>query len=449
MNKLLFVALEFAPINTTGNFRSLKFVKYLRDFGVEPIVLTLDVESGRKTFDNKHDDKLLCDIPPNTLIKRVSRPFSNSWMRSYWLANYLRIYFKVSDKIVQDAKKSLTSEIDKIIYKEKPKAIYITLPPFSGYSLVNYVKKTHKLPIIVDMRDAWSHWVSSPWQTRLHFQVAFYRERKLFKQSDVVITVTKELGDIFKKSHSKFLKGKIHIIPNGYDGDLNFNKQIQTSAISDTDKIRIGYIGSFYYDPTSYTENNKKWWKRSNVKKLYYSKVKEDWSYRSPLYFLKALSQLFKDNPEYKSRIVFEHIGITPNWLYEMLEDLDLKHNFKSHGFVSYNKVLDIQRGFDYLLATSEKVIGGDHYCLPSKLFDYLKANKPILGFVTEGSQKEFLEKSGISMMFDPDNLSESVSKLKRLFEGEVLLSLNKNYLSSYNRVKLAQRLSDIIHDLI
>jgi glycosyltransferase involved in cell wall biosynthesis len=110
-------------------------------------------------------------------------------------------------------------------------------------------------------------------------------------------------------------------------------------------------------------------------------------------YFLfKTLSCLFKNHPSLKEVIRIEFIGKKLSWLDQMIEKFELSDNVYLHGFVDRKKALALQQNFDIFLATSEKKIGGEHYCLPSKIFDYIGQNKPVLAFVTEGIQKEFFE---------------------------------------------------------
>ncbi len=59
MIPVLFLAMEFAPVNTTGNYRSLKFVKYLNQFGIDPIVITLKQDEAADFFKAKIDYDLL------------------------------------------------------------------------------------------------------------------------------------------------------------------------------------------------------------------------------------------------------------------------------------------------------------------------------------------------------------------------------------------------------
>ncbi len=76
---------------------------------------------------------------------------------------------------------------------------------------------------------------------------------------------------------------------------------------------------------------------------LNYYPQNENWSYRSPKYFLLSLQNLLEKHPELKDKISFELIGNQPKWLAEMLAEYGLSENFVSHGFRTYKEVIEIQ----------------------------------------------------------------------------------------------------------
>lgn len=448
MDNILMIAMEFPPRNTTGAFRPLKFAKYLSEFGHRPIILTLsedsDVLSGSKI-----DKSLLDEIPSSAVIYRSCVKYTPMQKRGFdnKLLNFFRIYFKTTDGIAQKwLKSSFKSDLEKAIQTQKPKAIYITLPPFSAHKLVQYIKSSYTIPVIVDMRDAWSQWSLSPWTSYFHYRHVLSQERKLFKLADKIIGVTNPLNNIFKKTHPSVDPNKFLEIPNGHDYQFQ-TEQFEFSP-SENNKIRIGYIGSFYFSPNEHNAKLKKWYQRRFWKALYYFPVFEDWSYRSPIYFLQALKVLLQKYPQYKNKITFEHIGRTPDWLFQYVQKMGLEHNFVSHGFVPYKTVLELQKSFDCFLATSEKIEQEDHYCLPSKLFDYLREQKPILGFLTKGVQRDFLNESGVSKLFDPDKIEENAEALHTFFSKKHCFSVNANFLNKYSRKNLTHKLAIEIKNL-
>ena len=58
MKKVLMIACSFPPLGGPGVQRSVKFVKYLRDFGYEPVVFTRECRNEEVT-----DETLLSDVP--------------------------------------------------------------------------------------------------------------------------------------------------------------------------------------------------------------------------------------------------------------------------------------------------------------------------------------------------------------------------------------------------
>jgi hypothetical protein len=74
---------------------------------------------------------------------------------------------------------------------------------------------------------------------------------------------------------------------------------------------------------------------------------------------------------------------------------------------------------------------------------------KPILGFVTEGAMKDFLEKCGLGLIFDPDHPYESSILLEKVVEGSFTLKPNAEYLNQFHRRYLTEKLAGIIKNVV
>jgi glycosyltransferase involved in cell wall biosynthesis len=443
---VLFLLMEFAPVNTTGNFRHLKFVKYLGQYAIQPIVVTFIEEEGSRFFDAKIDQELLQQLPADTIIYRIHcRDRRKFFVQK--VADFLTIYFSIKDSLAARWKPYLFKELGGIISKHQPKAIVTSLPPFSSGLLAQEVSKKYGLPLVLDMRDLWALFGSGPSPSYIHYSLMIREERKIFKDAAAIICVTPQMISAITKAHTSLDKRKIHLIPNGFDKELEQLEDIYLAG--GKQKVVIGYVGAFYYNPASRNNVFKPWWRKSGLKMLEYVPVVQDWLYRSPYFFFKAMNRLFEKYPAFKSIIQIEFVGKKPEWLDDMVTEFDLEKNIVSHGFVPYKTSLKLQENFDLMLATSEKFSGGEHYCLPSKVFDYVIQGKPVLGFVTDGIQKEFLEKSGLAVICNPDDLEDAVEKIYQLLTAGQVFKPNYAYLSGFKRTTLTSQLARLLRDIV
>jgi len=447
MTDVFFIAYQFPPLNVGGTFRSLKFVKYFNDFGIKPIIFTLSPEEFSKIYDNKKPDyNLLKDIDSvkkeiihiktsNLLVKRTNK-----------LKNFIQIYFNLT-KGAEHKKweKYFFEATENALKKYSPKVILVTAPPFGIVELAYKLSKKTGIPLVIDMRDSLSMWISQPYGTYFHYKLTIMKENRWFKHAKKVITVTQQVINDWKTVHKNIPNDKYVVIPNGFDKKISYSDII----IKPIEKIfTIGYVGSFYYNPSSRELMFKKWYKKRLHRKLQFTPRKEDWLYRSPYFLFKTLNLLFEDYPDLKSKVFVKFAGYKPDWLDEMIEEFDLKDNIKHVGFLTFGKAEKFQQDCDVLLVTSVKVIEGEDYCIAGKTFDYIAMSKPILGFVTEGSQKEFIKNSGFGVICNPDNILESSNIIKGIIDNGIVLKPNKNFIKNFHRKKITQKLSEIIHNL-
>lgn len=405
------ICIEFPPVNTTGNYRSAGFARYLKDNGVIPIIFTAEEKSAEKAFNKNSDHSLMKGLEDVKIFRFPIKPINEIYKGK--IGNYFRIWLNYIDSIESRwfyGKNKI--EIYKIIKEEKPDLLYVSLPPFSMAKAAIKISKDFKLPLIADMRDAWSLWGSSPFSTIFHFKLVKNLEAKLFKHSKFIIATSSEMASDFKNIHPNINSDKFKVVFNGYD-DFNFASiNLQPFELK-SDAFKIGYVGSFYYEPKIEELMKIPWFKRKGLQKFYYSPRKEYWQYRSPYFFLKSLQKLIHSHPELSNKIIFEYIGKAPNWLYAMIEERGLIDNFIDHGFCNKNDVLRIQSSWDAILATSEKIDGGLGYTIPSKSFDGINLKKRIFAFVTPGAQNNFLRDYKQVVFFQPDEIEKNVEILR------------------------------------
>ena len=196
-----------------GVQRTVKFVKYLKRFGYEPIIFTVDYQNHENL-----DSTLGRDLPENTKVYRgsergfgqvIKKIFPSRFLHKLW--ELLYFLFVPPDEQIRwflNNKKL----VEKIVKKEKIKIIYTSASPYSAHYFGLFLKK--RIPDIkwvADFRDAW---VTNPgrymnFMFRTFFflrnKIDFIFEEKVVKQSDFLVTasegITEDLINRHKMQH--------------------------------------------------------------------------------------------------------------------------------------------------------------------------------------------------------------------------------------------------------
>jgi hypothetical protein len=440
---ILFFAFEFPPLNRGGVHRSLAFVKYLPQFGINPVVITLQPSSYAEVFDSfALDETLGKEVRDGSTIIPVPSEKPKPQTK---LGEFVSIYFSLLGNEVKYWKENYFRVLPELIRTYKPAAIFATVPPFSMLPLVQKTASVYKLPLLLDFRDAWSQWRTLPFGTRMHYWVNLELERKYLSRADAIIATSQQTIEDFKRLHRGILSSDFHYIPNGYEGELGKWQPVDAGK----SKITIGYVGSFYYSPEAREQMLKPWWKKRGHRMLQYIPQKQDWLYRSPNFFFKALQSLKGLDPVTAGRIHVKFVGKTNPWLEDMISESGLQDQVELCGVKPHSEALAFQKECDMLLITSAKRVGGNDYSIAGKTFEYIQAQKPILAFVSAGAQRALLEKTGMALICDPDQEADSVRKMIGLLKGELPLEPQPEFIKSLSREVLTRKLSEIIKNQI
>lgn len=442
MSEVLFIALEFAPLQQTGVFRSTRFVKHLQKHGIKPVVLTINPEDATKIFNAPINQAILDDLgsAPPTYYLNDSKPIPDSETR---LQRFLRLHLRCNDGFFRRLRESLEEQMETILKIHDITAIYVSLPPFGAGQLALEVARRTGLPLVVDMRDAWSEWAHRPFPSYRYYRAAVRGERELFTLASSIVTVTEELSRMFQRTHPSISSDKFCVIPNGMD-----TKPMQDTTCTwgdNADLFKVAYVGSYYYHPGTEIHRNKSWFRRMPHRWLNYLPVHQDWLYRSPYFFFSALDKLRQQDPASAKRFQFHQIGSTPSWLSEMAVEFGLSDQIVSHGIVPQEQVPQILQQMDACLITSIKVPAGEDFCLASKTFDYIQARKLLLGFVCNGSQKSFLKTAGGAYILDPDQTERNAKSLQRLLPRERSFQFHAAALEKYDHNETAGSLAKLL----
>ncbi|GAG57695.1 unnamed protein product, partial [marine sediment metagenome] len=129
----------------------------------------------------------------------------------------------------------------KILEKRKNiKFIFATGPPYYSHMIGYLLKKTFKIPLIVEYRDPWTH---NPYGYRKDFNhfINSKIERRILNLADMIIVISKPLKTFLKQFFPVVKKKKISIVENG----LNIIDH-KILKIKKKEVITFTFIGRLY-----------------------------------------------------------------------------------------------------------------------------------------------------------------------------------------------------------
>jgi glycosyltransferase involved in cell wall biosynthesis len=145
MKRVLMVAFHFPPvIGSSGVQRTLRFVRYLPEFGWEPIVLTVDPRAYRNTADDQ-----LADIPAGTPIRR-----SRAWdaARDFAIGKRYPAFLARPDRWVSWWLTAVPAGLE-LIRRYRPQVLWSTYPLATAHCVGRTLQGLSGLPWIADFRD--------------------------------------------------------------------------------------------------------------------------------------------------------------------------------------------------------------------------------------------------------------------------------------------------------
>lgn len=272
MKKVLIITYYFPPAGGAGVQRWLKFVKYLPQYGCEPLVLTVD---GNYASYPQKDASLAADIPSGLKVVRTRTReilstykklspqkqipyggFANEQDPGLFqkIARFIRGNFFLPDPRKAWNRFALPAAVS-LIENENIGTVITTGPPHSTHLVGLKLKKLYpSLKWIADLRDPWTdiYYNEVLYQSRLAKRMNLAMERKVLNSADVLVTVSEGVKRNFC-SHAS-VEHKFHVIPNGYDAP-DF-ADVPVDAGRENPRMVISYIGTLspLYDSSTFTK---------------------------------------------------------------------------------------------------------------------------------------------------------------------------------------------------
>ncbi|WP_353101477.1 glycosyltransferase family 4 protein [Myroides odoratus] len=423
--KVLIICYYWPPAGGPGVQRWLKFVKYLPDFNIEPIVYVPDGANYPLI-----DAQLEQEVDPSITILRhkIKEPYGlakklagqraqtmSSGMipqvrnQSKWdkLLLWIRGNMFIPDARIGWVKPSVAYLKDYLKQHPDIDTIITTGPPHSVHLIGLALKKKLNVKWFADFRDPWTT-IGYHKELKLSDQAKekhIALEREVLNTADQLIVTSKTTRKEFETKTDK----PIAIITNGYD-------VVHLGKIPLDEKFTLAHIGSFL-------------------------------SNRNPRVLWKAISELRRENQAFKEAFELKLIGKISEDILHTLEEFKLLECTDNRGYVENQEALRQMRASQVLLLVE---IDSDdtRAIIPGKLFEYMAAERPILAIGPEESDFfEIIQQTNVgrnALYSEKDKIREILMQYFEQYQKKQL-QVHAMGLQYFGRKRLTERLVSVL----
>lgn len=422
--KVLIITYYWPPAGGPGVQRWLKFVKYLPEFGIEPIVYCPENPNYPIT-----DESLVNEIPNQVTI--IKQPINEP----YQLASFFskKSSKKISSGVIPKAKKQSFIErlmlyvrgnffipdarknwvkpsvafLSEYIEKHQIETIVTTGPPHSLHVIGLQLKQKLNIKWIADFRDPWTTigYHKALKLSKASEQKHLQLESQVLNSSDYIIVTSNHTKNEFATKTNQ----PISVITNGYD-------KHSVRVEGKDEKFTLSHIGSLL-------------------------------SERNPKVLWDVLSELTSENETFSKAFQLNLIGVVSDDVLESIRNSGLKNHVNLIGYVSHDEAIQYQMQ-SRLLLLIEIDSEDNKAIIPGKLFEYLISETPILAIGPEDSDvQQIIARTNTGVYFNYHQKETLKTQILSYFDAYLSNNLNVNAigLQPYSRKALTKRLSEVI----
>lgn len=426
MRKVLMVSFIFYPSAEIGAHRAGKSVRYLPEFGWEPIVLTI-----KEKHCNLPDEALCSQIPPQVKVIRsgyvgieLLKPLISA-VRSQKKAKRTQRESKQSKHYRSVAPESWF-DLPRVVgwlpfglvrginVAKRCDAIWATSPPVGSLCLGALLSKLTGKPFVADLRDPWRVEDAVPYPTMLHRKINQRWERFVLDTARMIIFTSDEAQQMYRNKYPGY-GNKTRVIHNGYDPD-DLSGCLQSVTSVNKEYLNLGYFGSLYQGRQEYM-----------------------------LELMRAIREITERSPDKKVKVYIR--GQKPERAHGLSNIAQITELLDISGPIPYKDALEMMRDMDLLVLVGSR---NHTHALPGKMFEYMGAGKPILALTCSGAISRFVQHYQIGVCVDPFKNEQIEPALQKLTDNyEFYVRQIKAVAPEFTRRAVTGKLAGVLNQIL
>jgi glycosyltransferase involved in cell wall biosynthesis len=417
MKKVLFITYYWPPSGKASLHWPLKIIKHLPSFGWLPVVLTVEEDTFSQKDDTFNNDipvevKVICaksyepfdiykkligkskdeKLVASETISKKNKSFTHRF--SIWI----RMNLFIPDARVGWYFPAIKTGSN-LLSKEKVDAIVSVGPPHTTHLVGKKLAAKFKLSHIPAFIDPWTDiaYYKDFKRNPITKKIDKHLEKSVLKNSKEIIFVTKTMCEDYEKKYPS-IKDKTNVLYWGYSEE-DFG--LPPSLLPKEGGVEVILHSGNIFD------------------------------YQNPKLFWMTL----KNEIDKGRKLKIKFIGTVAPEIKQSIINAGLTETTEYKGFLPYREMLQEMINANYLL-----VCTSEPRHVPGKLFEYLRAGKPIIAFGNDNNEvKNILSDANAGMMFryDEDG-TEFFNKYSNF-------KTDKEFIKQFERKRIAQNFGEIL----
>jgi hypothetical protein len=436
LKKLLVVAYYFPPSGGPGVQRVLKHIRFLKEFGWEPTVLTVadadypaideslinEVPQDIKVYKTKIFEpykayRKLMGIPEGGAVDVNNiKPDDAKLSLKEKIVEFIRATFFIPDARSfwrYTAKK----EIAEILKNESFDAVYSSSPPYTCSLIAKAIKKKTGLPWVAGFRDPWTGFISSPKRWFLPAYIDRRMERTVFEQADAVEAAWQGIIKDAIGKYPHLNNSKFYHVPNGYD-PADYPQKEQTRP---NQRFTLTYTGSLY-------------------------------GRRNPESLFKAIQKLIDEKKINPEKFLLRFVGRFGGEIHQMFDKVSFNNSLEIIGYLPHHESTKHLMSSDMLLLIVDESKESKEI-VPGKVYEYIGTKKPVFAIAPKQSAiEELIGETESGSVERHENINGLAYNFLRYYtdfhSGKAIYYPKDKKIEKYTRRNATKRLAQLLDKL-